>query len=136
MVCFILVSIVSNVLIFSAAVHPNITTTPQNTIVVSPSDISLNCEAMGFPIPSLLWPHDGQDISPNDKKQNVQTNQKMSEIKVVSRLLIRRSEFKDRGMYRCLVSNLVGHDKASSVVTVQCMISLLPKQEFEYTVGD
>ena len=117
-------SIFSVVLIFFAAVHPNITTSPQNTTVVSPSDISLNCEAIGFPIQSLLWQHDGQDISSNDQKRNVQTNQIMSEIKVVSSLLIRGSEFKDRGMYRCLVSNLVGHDEASSVVTVQCMISL------------
>ena len=83
-----------------------------------------------------MWQHDGQDISPNDQKQSVQTNQIMSEIKVVSSLLIRRSEFRDRGMYRCLVSNLLGHNEASSVVTIQCMISLLPKQEFEYTVVD
>ena len=131
-----MVSIFSDVLIFSAVVYPNITTSPQNTTIVSPSDIALNCEAIGFPIPSLLWQHDGQDISPNDQKQSVQTNQIMSEIKVKSSLLIRRSEFRDRGMYRCLVSNLVGHDEASSVVTVQCMISLLPKQEFECTVGD
>ena len=103
---------------------------------MSPSDIALNCEAIGFPIPSLSWQHDGQDISPNDQKQSVQTNQIMSEIKVKSNLLIRRSEFRDRGMYRCLVSNLLGHNEASSVVTVQCMISLLPKQEFECTVGD
>ena len=111
-------------------------TSPQNTTVVSQSDISLTCEAIGFPIPSLLWQHEGQDISSNDQKRNVQTNQIMSEIKVASSLLIRRSEFRDRGIYRCLFSNLVGHNEASSVVTVQCMIMFFPKQEFEYTVID
>ena len=92
---------------------------PQDVTVVSLSNITVQCEAQGYPLPMLTWQHDGQQVVTNEPKQSVFSNQP-DDIQVMSTLLVRMSDFKDRGLYKCVVKNLVGEDQAKATVVVQC----------------
>ena len=76
---------------------------PQNVTVNFSNPIVVNCEASGFPIPSISWTKYAQGtLGPKDP--NIQSSVKS-----------------DAGMYVCTASNGVGQDKAATVhVTVQC----------------
>ncbi|KAG9473293.1 hypothetical protein GDO78_019504 [Eleutherodactylus coqui] len=71
----------------------------EDVIVIVNNPLSLICEALGFPIPSITWLRNGQPFQESD-------NVKM--IPGGHGLQILNAQEEDAGQYRCLVTNEIG----------------------------
>ena len=91
-----------------------ITTHPSNVTKKEGENVTLHCNATGYPLPTLSWTKAGSDISNNprisfsaDKKQ----------------LAITKASRADSGAYRCVANNSLGNDTSmAAVVDVQCKL--------------
>uniref|UniRef100_A0A3P9M5Z2 Hemicentin 1 n=1 Tax=Oryzias latipes TaxID=8090 RepID=A0A3P9M5Z2_ORYLA len=79
---------------------------PQNQTFMVGDDVRIQCSASGYPSPRLVWTHNDMFIVASSYRM---TND--------GALIIRNSERKDGGVYRCLASNQAGTDTASSILT-------------------
>ena len=74
----------------------------KNTTVTEGNPINLTCHANGFPVPSVVWKKDGQEISS------------------MSVLHIESSQRSDSGRYICIASNTLQKKEMETFVTVNC----------------
>ena len=92
-----------------------ITTHPSNVTKTEGENITLHCNATGYPPPTLSWTKDGSDIS-NNSRISFSADKKQLAITKASRV--------DSGAYRCVASNSLGNDTSiAAVVDVQCKLS-------------
>jgi len=89
---------------FFLAVIPLITTNPSSQNVSLNENITLSCEAVGFPTPSILWFHnDSEAIDPQANSDQV-----ISTGAVSSNLTIATAMVNDSGNYFCQASSIAG----------------------------
>ena len=100
---------------FTIVDKSEITTHPSNVTETEGESVTLHCNAIGYPLPTLSWTKDGSDIGNNsgisfsaDKKQ----------------LAITKASRVDSGAYRCVANNSLGIDTSmAAVLDVQCKLS-------------
>ena len=90
---------------------------PHFTTKLSPSvtfkenqNVTLRCEAAGFPPPVIAWSKNGHAIKEERKRQFKKRNFEIMGI-----------QFEDRGIYTCTAENLLGRVQLSVNVTVNGM---------------
>ncbi|XP_069177268.1 cell adhesion molecule Dscam1 [Procambarus clarkii] len=87
--------------------------------VVKPraTDVSIFCEAQGFPVPSVRW----FKFSENARKSPVELGDRVKQ--VGGTLIIREAKVDDSGKYLCVVNNSVGGESVETVLTVTAPLS-------------
>lgn len=68
--------------------------------------MSIECEANGFPSPSILWYKDGHELELNER---ISANKD-------GVLFIRNAQLLDVGVYECSVWNLAGQSQATATL--------------------
>ncbi|XP_039591708.1 hemicentin-1 isoform X2 [Polypterus senegalus] len=99
------------------------------SIVVSPTDvtatvniqITLPCEATGFPKPDVVWKKNGRVL-------NTDHNQNMYRVLSSGSLVVIAATVEDSAIYECVVSNDAGKDQRSMKLTVQVPPSIADEQ--------
>ena len=92
-----------------------ITTHPSNVTKTEGENVTLHCNATGYPLPTLSWTKDGSDIR-NALRISFSADKKQ--------LVIIKASQVDSGVYRCVASNSLGNDTSiAAVVDVQCKLS-------------
>ena len=97
-----------------------------NTIVLERNSVTINCEALGYPPPSITW--SGLDETLSDRvsvSDSVHVPTGYGNVTRVSvNLTITNASRKDTGVYTCSANNSVGSDSSNVSVTVECKLSL------------
>ena len=97
---------------FTIVDKSEITTHPSNVTKTEGENVTLHCNATGYPLPTLSWTKDGSDIS-NNSRISFSADKKQLAITKANRV--------DRGGYRCVANNSLGNDVSmAAVVDVQC----------------
>ena len=97
---------------FTIVDKSEITTHPSNVTKAEGENVTLHCNATGYPLPTLSWTKDGSDIS-NNSRISFSADKKQLAITKANRV--------DRGAYRCVANNSLGNDASmAAVVDVQC----------------
>ena len=100
---------------FTIVDKSEITTHPSNVTKTEGDNVTLHCNATGYPFPTLSWTKDGSDIS-NNSRIGFSEEKKQLAITKASRV--------DSGAYRCVANNSLGNDTSmAAVVDVQCKLS-------------
>ena len=100
---------------FTIVDKSEITTHPSNVTETEGENVTLHCNALGYPLPTLSWTKDGFDIS-NNPRISFSTDKKQLAITKASRV--------DSGAYRCVATNSLGNDTSlAAVLDVQCKLS-------------
>ena len=100
---------------FTIVDKSEITTHPSNVTKTEGENVTLRCNATGYPPPTLSWTKDGSDISKNPRFS-------FSEEK--KQLAITKASRVDSGAYRCVATNSLGDDTSmAAVVDVLCKLS-------------
>ncbi len=97
---------ISTSLFLSFAVAPLILTFPEADNVTSIQDnITLTCNASGFPIPQISWTHNMTGINGSDDRVSITEDQ--GQRSVLSTLTVTRAMTNDSGQYECMVTSPV-----------------------------
>ena len=97
---------------FTIVDKSEITTHPSNVTKTEGENVTLHCNATGYPLPTLSWTKDGSGIS-NNSRISFSADKKQLAITKANRV--------DRGAYRCVANNSLGNDTSmAAVVDVQC----------------
>ena len=97
---------------FTIVDKSEITTHPSNVTETEGESVTLHCNAIGYPLPTLSWTKDGSDIG-NNSRISFSADKKQLAITKASRV--------DSGAYRCVANNSLGNDTSmAAVVDVQC----------------
>ena len=93
-----------------------ITIAPANVTIVNGTDVELECEGSGAPLPTVEWTRNGGSHG------GVVNIAQVDAITVNSTLLLERVMV--GADYTCSVSNDFGSDDATATITVQCMCTM------------
>ena len=100
---------------FTIVDKSEITTHPSNVTETEGESVTLHCNAIGYPLPTLSWTKDGSDIG-NNSRISFSADKKQLAITKASRV--------DSGAYRCVANNSLGIDTSmAAVLDVQCKLS-------------
>ena len=100
---------------FTIVDKSEITTHPSNVTKTEGESVTLHCNAIGYPLPTLSWTKDGCDIG-NNSRISFSADKKQLAITKASRV--------DSGAYRCVANNSLGIDTSmAAVLDVQCELS-------------
>ena len=100
---------------FTIVDKSEITPHPGNVTKTEGENVTLHCNALGYPLPTLSWTKDGSDII-NNPRISFSTDKKQLAITKASRV--------DSGAYQCMATNSLGNDTSlAAVVDVQCKLS-------------
>ncbi|XP_039213555.1 hemicentin-1 isoform X2 [Crotalus tigris] len=72
--------------------------------------VDIHCNAQGIPSPRITWLKDQQSILIDNRQYAASLDGTLSIIKVV---------LSDAGIYKCMASNIAGHDEAEIMIQVQ-----------------
>ena len=101
-----------NVTIDNTLVSPS----DEDTVISrSGSDVSMSCTAVGSPLPTISWTHEGTVVS-SSESVSIVSSQTGSE--ATSRLTLSGVDVSDAGSYSCVSSNPVGSDSSSVDIEV------------------
>ena len=91
-------------------------------IVPEFDNVTINCSATGYPLPSLQWTRNGMGLT--DERFTITSIQCAADCLVDARvtisLMIRNASMGDIDMYTCTAMNILGKVNASLQLTVQC----------------
>ena len=79
------------------------------------------CSGTGFPLPSIVWTHNGQLLKNNSRitiYENV-AEEESRLISVISFLEVCSVRVADSGVYECIVANRLTDDSANFALTVR-----------------
>ena len=95
--------------------QPDITAQPQHITPTEEENVTLSCNAIGNPTPSISWTKDGSAV--NSPRISLSLDNKQLTITHVNR--------SDSGQYRCVANNSIGAAVTSDAATldVQCKYS-------------
>ncbi|XP_060864234.1 cell adhesion molecule Dscam2 isoform X49 [Metopolophium dirhodum] len=84
------------------------------------SNIGLQCQAQGFPVPNFRW---YKFIEGSNKKQAVTLDDRIKQVS--GTLIIREAKVDDSGKYLCVVNNSVGGESVETVLTVTAPLNAI-----------
>ncbi len=94
--------------------QPNVTLHPLNARTREGDDVTLSCNADGFPPPTVSWSRNGSPI-------NTSGNSRISSSEVRTHLTITNVNRTDSGEYRCVANNKLGNATSNvASLDVQC----------------
>ena len=97
-----------------------------DTIVLERSSVTINCEALGYPPPSVTW--SGLDEILSDRvsvSDSVSVPTGYGNVTRVSvNLTITNASREDTGVYTCSANNSIGSDSSNISITVHCKLLL------------
>ncbi|XP_061779809.2 leucine-rich repeats and immunoglobulin-like domains protein 1 isoform X1 [Nerophis lumbriciformis] len=88
---------------------PHLVQDLENRSVAVGDTVALQCKALGSPPPRITWQHNDQPLRPSDKHHFTPGNQL---------LVIGAASLEDAGRYTCLMSNMLGTERAHSHLVV------------------
>ena len=96
------------------------------------NDIQFVCQAIGVPIPNIRWYFNGIMVNLSDSSKFTSSSLHLNESITESTFGVRNTKSSDVGTYTCVVSNIIGTDRSSGVLTVNgkyvycyvCIISI------------
>ena len=94
---------------FVCSVHsvaPLVLTEPSATKVTISEDFTLTCNASGYPVPTILWTHNGTTVDENENDRATITPSTWSR-SVLSLLTVSMGVIADSGDYACIVSSSI-----------------------------
>ena len=93
-----------------------------STIVREGNTITITCEALGYPPPTIIWSASNEDV--NDRlsvSDGVSVPTGYGNVTRVSvNLTITNASREDTGVYMCSANNSIGSDERNVNITVQC----------------
>mgnify|MGYP001195513494 CR=1 FL=1 len=96
-------------------VAADITDGPRDQIVSKGSNVTINCEAEGFPKPNITWFLNNTQLTPSDKYIiNTESDT----------LLVLNAEVGDQGIYKCVASNQ-GEDSKQGALIVKSKTEII-----------
>ena len=95
-----------------------ITQPPMDTNVTRTEELQLTCTAEGFPLPSIIWTHNGTDIDAEDMSMGIE---------LTSTLTVTNTSFSDSGDYTCRAES-----SEFPAVTSDTVLVLIQGQMFVY----
>lgn len=81
--------------------------------------VDIHCSAQGIPSPAITWFKDQQPLLIDNKQYASSLDGTLSIIKVV---------LSDAGIYKCVASNIAGHDEAEIMIQVQGNVNIIVKK--------
>ena len=93
-----------------------------NTIVREGNTTTITCEALGYPIPTVIWSSIDGDLSDRvSLSDSISVPIGYGNVTRVSvNLTITNARREDAGVYMCSASNEIGSDDSNVIITVQC----------------
>ena len=88
------------------SVAPLVLTEPSATNATISENFTLNCNASGYPVPTILWTHNGTTVDENENDRATITPSTGSR-SVLSVLTVSMGAINDSGDYACIVSTSV-----------------------------
>jgi len=101
-----------NVIIVTVLVPPNITDPVSNTstIITEGDTITITCEALGYPLPTIVWSKTNGTLSDRVSVSDNVPIGNGNETSVSVNLTLTNVSREDTGLYQCTASNSVGND--------------------------
>lgn len=93
-------------------IPPSFTRKLKETNGLSGSSVVMECKVYGSPPISVVWFHDGNEISSGRKYQTTLTDNTCA-------LTVNMLEESDSGNYTCIATNVAGSDECSAPLTVR-----------------
>jgi hypothetical protein len=78
------------------------------------TNITLTCEGYGIPAPTIIWDHDGVQLS----IATVDHTESNGTTYISSTVSINNIRYWDRGLYMCSIQNDIGSDTAISNLSI------------------
>ena len=98
-----------------------------NTTVNEGINITVTCESIGIPLPTITWSRDNRNLNNrvfvSDSVTGLVENGNVTRVSV--NLTIASTSREDTGVYICSASNYVGSDSNNVSIIVQCKFLLL-----------
>ena len=95
-----------------------------DTTVIEENLINFNCEALGYPPPSIMWNRIEGNLSDRvsvSERVSVPTgNGNVTRVSV--NLTITNAYREDTGVYTCSANNSIGSDSRNFNITIQCKL--------------
>ena len=82
--------------------------------------IIFSCQAVGEPIPAIIWYFNGAMINISDASKYRLFNISNGTV-ITSALAIENAESPDVGTYTCYAENIIGSDRSSGILTINGM---------------
>ena len=99
------------------AVQPHIIQVSNDTVVIQPESVELECSSTGIPLPYISWYSEDMVLLTDNVNLNITENITSNDT-VLSKLTILVSDPFDAQVYSCNSSNVAGYDVAMVNVTV------------------
>ena len=98
-----------------------------DTIVLERNSITINCAALGYPLPSVIWSKLDEILSDRiSVSDSVSVPTGYGNVTRVSvNLTITNASREDTGVYTCSANNSIGSDSSNVSITVQCKLLLM-----------
>ena len=71
-------------------------------------NFTLLCSASGYPVPTIIWTHNGTLVSEDENDRATITPQLITSRSVMSTLAVSMAEINDSGDYACIVTSSIG----------------------------
>jgi hypothetical protein len=112
---------------------PWIATAPDDAHIYEGDNTSLSCEAMGNPVPGILWTfvdkeHIEKQLPSDDEHFSVQLRGGPEKFEVTSWLLIQSAKKGDEGHYRCIAKNELGQKEMHATVKIYRKGQMIPAE--------
>ena len=99
--------------------QPEITVHPQSQTTREGDNVTLSCDTIGNPAPTISWTRNGSLVDTSD-------NPRISFSADKKQVIITNVNRTDSGEYRCVARNIIGNDTSNAAtLNLQCKFSVL-----------
>ena len=108
------------------AVAPNITTSPEDTVVLTSTNSIFTCIAIGIPRPNITWVYllDGDQIVFSPDNYSIKVAIGTGDFQIMSTLTLDNTQPFMSGVYGCNASNEVGSELDVANLTIYSKYSI------------
>ena len=96
---------------------PSIRLLVNNTTIGEGNTITITCEALGYPPPTVVWSRTNRTLS--DRVSMSEYSDLTRDSRVSVNLTITNASREDTGEYRCFANNSIGSDSSNVRITVE-----------------